>query len=60
MSFVVDNPVDRLLSIALTYSLSSYDAAYLEMALRHKIPIAARDGKLKIAAETSGIGLVKL
>ena len=50
---------DRLLAIALTHGLTAYDAAYLELALRHKLPIAARDGKLKIAAEESGVGLVR-
>lgn len=50
---------DRLLAIALTHGLTAYDAAYLELALRHKLPIAARDGKLKIAAEKSGVGLVR-
>jgi len=50
---------DRLLALALAYGLSAYDAAYLELALRHKLPIAARDGKLKNAAEKSGVGLVK-
>jgi predicted nucleic acid-binding protein len=50
---------DRLLAIALAHGLTAYDAAYLELALRHKLPIAARDGKLKIAAEKSGVGLIK-
>jgi predicted nucleic acid-binding protein len=50
---------DRLLALALTHGLSAYDAAYLELALRHKLPIAARDGKLKTAAEKSGVGLVR-
>ena len=50
---------DRLLALALAYGLSAYDAAYLELVLRHKLPIAARDGKLKNAAEKSGVGLVK-
>ncbi len=50
---------ERLLALALTHGLTAYDAAYLELALRHKLPIAARDGKLKIAAEKSGVGLVR-
>jgi predicted nucleic acid-binding protein len=50
---------DRLLSIALAHGLTAYDAAYLELALRHKVPIAARDGKLQTAAENSGVGLVQ-
>lgn len=49
---------DRLLAIALAHDLTAYDAAYLELALRLKLPIAARDGKLRTAAEKSGVGLV--
>lgn len=62
MPFVVDRTAvapDRLLAPALTHGLTAYDAAYLELTLRHKMPIAARDGKPKIAAEKSGVGLVK-
>lgn len=32
------------LELANKYGLSSYDAAYLELAMRLKLPIAARDG----------------
>jgi predicted nucleic acid-binding protein len=62
LPIVVDRtPVapDRLLSLALTHGLSAYDAAYLELALRLKLPVAARDGKLKAAAEKSGVGVVR-
>ncbi|MBW7901836.1 MAG: type II toxin-antitoxin system VapC family toxin [Rhodocyclaceae bacterium] len=49
---------DRLLALAFVYGLTAYDAAYLELALRHRLSIAVRDGKLKAAAESSGIGIV--
>jgi predicted nucleic acid-binding protein len=53
-------PPERLLSLALTYGLTSYDAAYLEVALRLKLPIAAGDGALKSAAGMASIGLVEI
>lgn len=47
----------ELLALALRYDLSSYDAAYLELALRMQIPIATKDGPLRTAAEASGVGV---
>ena len=67
MSFVLGLPItvdrthvppERVLSLALTHGLSAYDAAYLELALRLKLPIAAKDGDLRTAAKKSGVGLV--
>ena len=52
-------PAERVLSLALTYDLTAYDAAYLELALRLKLPIAAKDGALKGAAAKAGIALVR-
>lgn len=68
VSFVLGLPIsvdrtvvqpERVLSLALTYDLTAYDAAYLELALRLKLPIAAKDGALKGAAEKAGVNLVK-
>ena len=50
----------ELVTLALRFDLSSYDAAYLELALRLQIPIATKDGPLRTAAEASGVGLVTL
>ena len=47
----------ELLALALRHNLSSYDAAYLELALRLQIPVATKDGPLRDAAEASGVGL---
>lgn len=47
----------ELLTLALRHNLSSYDAAYLELALRLQIPVATKDGPLRDAAEASGVGL---
>ena len=37
------------------HGLSSYDAAYLELALREGVPLASRDATLRSAAEASGV-----
>jgi len=40
--------------LAVTYRLTSYDAAYLELALRKKLPLATLDGELIAACKASG------
>ena len=49
---------DALLALALRFGLSSYDAAYLDLAIRLQVPIAAKDGALRNAAEAAGAGVV--
>ena len=41
--------------LARAHNLSSYDAAYLELAIRLGLPLAALDGKLKTAAGAMGV-----
>ncbi len=50
-------PTGEYLALALRYGLSSYDAAYLELALRLQLPIASLDGPLRAAALACGVGL---
>ena len=45
----------RILHLALQFDLSSYDAAYLELADRHKIPLHTADTKLQAAAKQLGL-----
>ena len=45
------------MSLARAYKLSSYDAAYLELALREGIPIATLDSALAKAAVKAGIDI---
>jgi predicted nucleic acid-binding protein len=45
----------RILHLALQFNLSSYDAAYLELADRHKIPLHTADTKLHAAAKQLGL-----
>jgi predicted nucleic acid-binding protein len=47
------------LSLALRYDLTSYDAAYLELALRLQLPIATQDAALMEAARAAGVGVLK-
>ena len=47
-----------LLSLALRFQLTSYDAAYLELALRLQLPIATRDDDLAEAAWAAGVGVL--
>lgn len=47
----------ELLSLALRHDLSVYDAAYLDLAFEHNLPIATRDEALAEAARASGVGL---
>lgn len=48
-----------ILSLALRYDLSSYDAAYLELALRRQMLIATQDAALSEAAWAAGVGTVR-
>ncbi len=43
-----------LLGTTRVHGLSSYDAAYLELAIRRGLPLACLDGKLKKAAFAVG------
>lgn len=49
---------ETLLALALKYEISSYDAAYLELAMRLQLAIAAKDGALRIAAQMAGVGVM--
>ena len=53
-------PRSELLALALRFGLSSYDAAYLELALRQQLPIATLDAGLRDAALASGVGVVEV
>ncbi len=50
-------PASEILGLALRFGLSSYDAAYLELALRLQLPVATGDGPLRAAALAAGVGL---
>ncbi len=45
------------LHLARAHQISAYDASYLELAIRHGLPLASLDGKLKAAATAVGVTL---
>jgi predicted nucleic acid-binding protein len=51
----VPHYVNHVLPLARKHSLSAYDAAYLELAIRHDAPLATLDAKLQKAAKQTGI-----
>jgi predicted nucleic acid-binding protein len=56
---VDDESAGRVLTdvhrLAVQYRLTSYDAAYLELALRRDLPIATLDEELLLACKTAGV-----
>lgn len=48
----------QLFELAMRYGLSSYGATYLELAMRHGLPLATRDEQLKLAARAAGVDIV--
>jgi predicted nucleic acid-binding protein len=50
--------VESVLPLAVEHALSSYDAAYLELALRKGAPLATLDAGLARAARDAGVELI--
>lgn len=48
----------EILDLARDYGLTTYDAAYLEIAIRRTLPLATLDGRLRAAAERAGVGVI--
>lgn len=53
-----DHALREILSIGREQGLSSYDAAYLELAMRHGLALATRDNALRRAAKKFGVRLI--
>jgi predicted nucleic acid-binding protein len=49
--------LDVLAGLARRFKLSAYDATYLELAMRLRLPFACRDGPLKAALPKVGVAL---
>jgi len=47
-----------ILRLARTHRLSVYDASYLELAIRQRVPLATLDAELTAAARAEGSGLI--
>jgi predicted nucleic acid-binding protein len=50
--------LDDILKIARHYKLTVYDAAYLELALRRKLPLASKNEELRHAAGKAGLDIL--
>jgi len=49
---------DHILPLCRTHQLTSYDAAYLDLALRSKLPLASLDDDLRNAAIQLGLAVL--
>jgi predicted nucleic acid-binding protein len=49
---------DHIIPLSRTHSLTTYDAAYLDLALRTHLPLASLDVDLRRAAATLGVQLL--
>lgn len=47
-----------ILGLARLHNLSTYDASYLELAVRERLPLATQDDRLRWAAEQAGVSVV--
>jgi predicted nucleic acid-binding protein len=54
-----DRALGSVLGLARDYQLSAYDAAYLDLAVRHGLPLATLDRQLRAAAVAAGVALVE-
>ena len=62
LPIVIDNETNAhawsdTLSLARGHGLTAYDAAYLELAIRRRLPLATIDGKLRLAAKAVGVAI---
>jgi predicted nucleic acid-binding protein len=54
-----DSVLTRVLANGREFGLSSYDAAYLELAMRQGLALASRDDALRAACKKGGVRLFK-
>jgi predicted nucleic acid-binding protein len=52
---MAESTLPAVMDLARTLGLTSYDAAYLELARRRAIPLATIDHRLRAACETLGV-----
>lgn len=65
LSIVEDGQVfaetaSNVLTLAREHMLSAYDAAYLDVAVRHEIPLATLDDALQKACALAGINIFRM
>ncbi len=54
----MDKSFNEIVSLAYRERLTTYDAAYLELALRSSLPLATKDKQLQDAAQRLGVQLI--
>jgi predicted nucleic acid-binding protein len=52
-------PARQALTTARTFQLSAYDAVYVDLARRKRLPLATLDDKLRAAAARGGVELLR-
>lgn len=50
--------ITSIMDTAREYSITTYDASYLELAMREGLPLATQDARLSSAAENAGVHLL--
>jgi len=50
-----EKEMKELLGLARAHNLSSYDASYLELAMKKGLPLATQDAKLRKAAASASV-----
>lgn len=48
-----------VLAVGRAHRLSAYEAAYLELAARHGLPLATQDARLRKAASNAGVAVLQ-
>lgn len=56
---VVARVFGSVLAVGRAHGLSAYDAAYLELAARHGLPLATQDVRLRKAAGDAGVTILQ-
>ncbi|MBI3630663.1 MAG: type II toxin-antitoxin system VapC family toxin, partial [Candidatus Rokubacteria bacterium] len=49
---------DALIGLGREHTLSAYDATYLRLAMRERIPLATKDAALRMATRAAGVPLL--
>jgi predicted nucleic acid-binding protein len=51
--------IKQAVGTARTFHLTAYDAVYLEVSIRHKLPLATLDQRLRAAAHKAGVEVIR-
>jgi predicted nucleic acid-binding protein len=54
----LERAAGSVLDLARAHGLTSYDASFLDLAMREGLPLATLDARLRTAAEAAGVGMI--